>query len=388
MRQLHRLTAELDRIKEQGLWRQRTQNEVDDASLLNFCSNDYLGLAQDADLIKAAQAAVARWGVGGQSSQFVSGYSRLQADLEQALADWLQREACLIFSSGFLANVGLLQALLTPACGVVADKLCHASLIDGIRLSQAKWCRYQHLDPASAGRQLKRSQQETGSLWVITESVFSMEGDVAPLKSLSALAQNYEAAMVVDEAHALGLIGPEGRGVAAEQGLTQNDVPVLIGTFGKAFGANGAFVVGPQRVIDYLQQVTRSLIYTTAPPPAVLAAAQVGLDKIRQGDALRQHLQLLIQEFRQQAMALGLPLLPSNTPIQPVMIGSAQRAVAISDGLRAQGFWVQAIRSPTVPVDQARLRCVLNASHSVEQVQALVVALAKVADSNGCLGVG
>lgn len=384
MRKFQRLlTAAVQEWQAKGLTRSRQPRSSEGLQGVNFCSNDYLGLSQHPAVIQSAQVALKRWGVGGQSSQLVSGYTELQMSLERSLAEWLGREAVIIFSSGFMANLGVLQALLNHDSTVVADKHCHASLIDGVRLSQAKLLRYRHLDISSVRLQFYRAsapseQKAAEAIWLLTESVFSMEGDQAPLRALSQLAHQHQANMVLDEAHALGVIGPGGRGLAAEARLHSHEIPVLLGTFGKAFGTQGAFVAGSSDLIEYLQQCTRSLIYTTAPPPAILAATQTSLDIIQsdEGDQLRVQLVDRIQLFREKAQALQLPVLASESAIQPVIIGSAHRSVEVSSALQHKGFWVQAIRPPTVAEGSARLRCVINAHVSKVHIEALVQAIA------------
>ncbi len=341
--------------------------QVDGCLLIDFASNDYLGLSQHPDVIAAAHAALDQWGVGATASQMICGYREPQALLEKQLAGWLGVEAALIFSSGYLANIGLMMGVLSRHDMVVADKACHASLLDGIRLSGAHLKRFTHNQVAHADRLLKNAAPDQ-RCWLVTESIFSMTGDAAPLAELAALAVQYNARLMVDEAHALGVMGTGGRGVLAD--LNVRDV-IMTGTFGKAFGSAGAFVAGSKLLIDYLQQTARTCTYSTALPPSITQATLTSLQLLQQQPQIVQQLRLRIDEFKRTTKNMGLPLLPSDSAIQIIPLGSSERALAFSAELKMRGLWVPAIRPPTVPQGQACLRVVLSAQHSDEQLAVL-----------------
>ncbi len=345
-------------------------------ALLNFASNDYLGLAQHPALREALAVAAARWGVGAGAAHLLGGHREEHAMLEEALARWTGRERALLFSTGYMANLGVLGALLGEGDLCVEDKLDHACLIDGAHLAGAELRRYVHADVASARRQLERRPDAAALL--ATDGVFSMDGDVAPLAALAALCHERQATLFVDDAHGLGVLGPEGAGSVAEAGLGQDDVPVLMATLGKALGVSGAFVAGSAALIDGLVQFARTHIYTTAMPPALAAATRVALDIARFESWRRDRLVRLIAHFREGAARCGIPLLPSRTPIQPVRIGDSARALAVAAALEARGFFVPAIRPPTVPTGQARLRVTFSALHEEADVEALLSALGDV----------
>lgn len=343
---------------------------------LAFCSNDYLGLANHPEVVQSFQRAAAQYGVGSGASALVIGHHRVHRALEQELADFLQRPAALVFSTGAMANLGTLSALITAKDTVVADRWIHASLLDGIRLSQARLLRYQHGNLESFQRQLDKANP--GHTFIVTEGVFSMEGDLAPLPALVQAAKTRDAILYVDDAHGLGVIGQDGGGVCAHFGLGVAEVPILIGTFGKAFGTSGAFVSGTQDFIEYLIQCARTYIYTTALPPAIAEATRTSLNLIQQ-ERWRQHvLQERIAQFREGVTKLGLSLLPSQTPIQPLILGSAEKALEISEKLWEAGIYIPAIRPPTVPVGQARLRITVSAAHTKAQIQFLIQQLARI----------
>lgn len=342
---------------------------------LAFCSNDYLGLANHPEVVQSFQRAAAQYGVGSGASALVIGHHAVHHALEQELADFLQRPAALVFSTGTMANLGTLSALVTTKDTVVADRWIHASLLDGIRLSQARLLRYQHGNLESLQRQLDKANLE--HIFIVTEGVFSMEGDLAPLPKLVQAAKTKHAELYVDDAHGLGVIGHDGGGVCAHFGLGIAEVPILVGTFGKAFGTLGAFVSGTQDFIEYLIQCARTYIYTTALPPAIAEATRTSLKLIRQERWRRDVLQERIEQFREGAIKLGLSLLPSQTPIQPLILGSAEKALEISEKLWEAGIYIPAIRPPTVPVGQARLRITLSAAHTASQIQFLIQQLAR-----------
>lgn len=374
----------LEQIEMAGRTRRRRRVEgghgvhlhVDGVQCLNFCSNDYLGLAADPRLSQALEEAATRVGVGSAASQLVTGYNVEHAALEAELADWVGRERALLFSTGYAANLGTIGALLGKRDHIVADALNHASLIDGSRLAGASKHIYPHADTAAAEAAL--ADCNGGQRLLVTDSVFSMDGDTAPLAQLSQSAQAHDAWLAVDDAHGLGVFGASGAGRVAQAGLASRYVPLLTATLGKSVGAAGAFVAGDETVIETIAQSARSFIFSTAMPPAVAAAARVGVEIARAADVERAHLQALIARFRQGMATTGLPLGDSDSPIQPVIIGAEARACALSEALRLRGFLVGAIRPPTVAPGTSRLRVTLTAAHTAEQVDALVTALGQV----------
>ena len=293
--------------------------------------------------------------------------------MEQALAEFTGRPRAILFSSGYLANLGVAAALVKRHDGVFQDRLNHASLVDAVLQTRARSRRYAHADSEFLARDLSSSRAEHN--WVFTDGVFSMDGDLAPLSTMASVCRAAGAWLVVDDAHGIGVFGPEGRGTAAKFGLGPDDVPVLVGTFGKAFGLCGAFVAGSDILIDTLVQHARSLVYSTALPPAVAAAALESLSMIRDQPWRRDRLFSLIQRFRQGALQRGLRLLPAEGPIQPLVLGGAEQALRISQGLQKKGIFVPAIRPPTVPKGSARLRITLSALHTEQQVDRLLAAL-------------
>ena len=379
---LARLAARQQAQAEAGLLRRlRTVEDadspwlvIDGRRLLGFAGNDYLGLAAHPALREALLDAARRWGVGATAAHLLGGHRAPHAELEAALADWTGREAALLFATGYMANIGVLDALLSRGDICVQDRLNHASLLDGARLCGAVLRRYPHADADAAARQL--TLRPGAAALLASDGVFSMDGDVAPLRALAAQARAAQATLLIDDAHGLGVSGPRGAGSVAAAGLDARDVPVLIGTLGKALGTQGAFVAGPRALIEALAQFARAHVYSTAPPPAVAAATLAALHLARQGEDLRARLAARIAQLRAGAAALGLHLLPSQTPIQPLLLGAARTALAWSHALEQAGLYVPAIRPPTVPVGQARLRIVLSAAHGAEHVARLLDALA------------
>jgi 8-amino-7-oxononanoate synthase len=346
---------------------------VDGRELLNFCSNDYLGLRSHPALVQAASQCMQQHGFGAGAAHLVTGHCSEHHALEIELAAFTQRERALLFSSGYMANLGVLSALSARHDLIVADRLNHASLLDAARLAGARLRRYAHLQADGAARVL---ESHAGATLMVTDGVFSMDGDVAPVRELAALARQHGAWLVVDDAHGLGVLGAHGGGTLEQAGLDARSVPVLVGTLGKALGSFGAFVAGDAVLIDTLIQRARTYIYTTALPPAIAAATRAALRLVQTEAWRRERLRDLVARFRAGASALGLPLSPSSTPIQPLIVGSSARALALSEALHTQGFWVAAIRPPTVPHGSARLRVSLSAAHEDSQVDALLAALA------------
>jgi len=378
---LERLAAQTaEREHAQLLRRLRTIDHVDGPwletghqRLLSFCSNDYLGLAQHPQLVAALTRAAREAGVGSTSAHLICGHRTEHAELEEALAVWTGRERALLFSTGYMANLGVLHALLARGDVCVQDKLNHACLLDGAKLSGAELKRYPHADVAAAARQLASSPDAAALL--ATDGVFSMDGDVAPLGELAALCANERATLMVDDAHGLGVLGQHGAGSISAANLGQHEVPLLMATLGKALGCAGAFVAGPTALIEGLIQFARPYIYTTAMPPA-LAAAAIEAVQLAQAEAWRrQKLAALIARFRRGASELGLPLATSTSAIQPLLLGSADAALAAAQALERQGLLVSAIRPPTVPAGQARLRITLSAAHEEAHVDRLLAAL-------------
>jgi 8-amino-7-oxononanoate synthase len=343
--------------------------------LVDFSSNDYLGLARDPALAEAMRACAARTGAGSGAAHLVSGHGAEHARLEEELAAFTGRERALLFSTGYMANLAVLDSLAGRGERVLLDRLSHASLIDGARLAGAALRRYAHADAAAAQRLLQADPVHTALL--ATDGVFSMDGDLAPLPQLACAARAADAWLVVDDAHGLGVIGARGRGALEHFGLGSEEVPVLVGTLGKAFGSFGAFVAGAADLIDYLIQKARTYIYTTALPQPVAAATRRALRLAQEEHWRRERVLALTARFRRAAQAAGVPLSGSTTPIQPVVLGSAAAALAAQRALARAGFWVVAIRPPTVPRGAARLRITLSATHTEAQVDALAAHLAE-----------
>jgi 8-amino-7-oxononanoate synthase len=371
-----REAASLTRVRRTVDQREGVQVAVDGRVLVNFCSNDYLGLAQHVEVIGALQEAAAWHGVGSGASHLVCGHHREHARLEEAVAEWQGYPRALLFGSGYLANLGVLQALLDEGDICVQDKLNHACLLDGARLAGAELRRYPHGDIEGALRQLKARADAPALL--ATDGVFSMDGNLAPLKALAILARAENATLYVDDAHGAGLMGPDGRGSVAHAGLGPRDVPLQLITLGKALGGYGALVLGSESMIETILQGARSYLFTTALPPALAAASRTALGLARKDSWRRFKVTALTTRFRRGAQQLGLPLMDSNTPIQPLLLGDNATALSASQALEQRGFLVGAIRPPTVPEGRARLRITLSAAHSEAQVDALLEALGQV----------
>ena len=352
---------------------------VDGHTVLNFCSNDYLGLSQHYTVVDAFQDAAAREGAGGVGSHLVCGHHALHEALERELADWIGAPRALLFGSGFLANLAVVQALLDDEDVCVQDRLNHASLIDAARLAGCKLRRYPHADAEGALRQLRA--QPDGAAMLATDGVFSMDGDLAPLRDLALVARVQKALLYVDDAHGIGVLGPDGRGSVAAARLGVNEVPLQLATLGKALGSYGAAVVGDAALIEHLVETARPYLYTTALPPAQAAATLAAVKLARKEHWRRERLVELAAQLRERTTALGFELLPSDTPIQPLLCGEDAHAVALAAALEAQGFWVAAIRPPTVPEGRARLRITLSALHTPADVDALVEALSWARDA-------
>ena len=371
------LAAAASRREADGLYRRlRTVDAgdgrhatVDGRRYLVFGSNDYLGLAHHPDVVAALGRAVQ---AGSGAAHLVNGHTREHAALEEALAAWTGREKALLFSTGMMANAGVMQVLLGSVAGSISiqDRLNHASLIDGARAAGADLRRYPHGDADGAARQL--ALRPGHAAMVSTDGVFSMDGDIAPLVELAGICRREGALLHVDDAHGLGVIGKHGAGSVAAANLDVADVPVLMGTLGKALGTSGAFVAGGASLIEGLVQFSRSYIYTTAMPPALAAATRVAVGVAQAADDRRARLASHVSRFRAGAAQLGLALLPSSTPIQPLILGEASIAIAVAAALEADGILVTAIRPPTVPVGKSRLRLTFSALHEPSDIDRLL----------------
>jgi len=382
-----RLADQLAEIGRSGLLRRRLVREgpqgprivVAGREYLAFCSNDYLGLANHPKIVEAAIDAARTYGVGEGASHLLSGHSIVHERLEAKLAEFLEVPRALLFSTGYQANIGAVTALAGPEDAVFSDALNHASLIDGVRLSRAQVVRYPHADLEFLGRALADSQAR-GKL-IVTDGVFSMDGDIAPLPSMLELCERHDAWLLVDDAHGFGVIGPDGRGSPAHFGLSSPRI-VYVGTLGKAAGVSGAFVAGATEVIETVLQRARTYAYTTAAPALLAAAVEASLELIREEGWRRERLRRLIAALKQSLHGAEPALAPSDTPIQPLIIGANSEAVAASAALRERGILAPAIRPPTVPEGTARLRISLSAAHNEEDIARLAAALREVCPSS------
>lgn len=383
------LAAALEQRQRDHLYRRRRVQDspqgpeviVDGRRCLAFCSNDYLGLASDPRVVAALKRGAERYGVGGGASHLVNGHSRAHHALEEALAEFTGRERVLLFSTGYMANLGAINALIGRQDAVFQDRLNHASLLDAGLLSGARFQRYRHNDPASLEQRLQAASARRKL--VVTDGVFSMDGDLAELPELSRITRAQDGWLMVDDAHGFGCVGATGGGCVEHYGLSQDEVPVLVGTLGKAFGTAGAFVAGSEVLIETLIQFARSYIYTTSLSPALAEATRTSLELVQSEPWRRERLTQLIERFRSGCQQLGYELMDSPTPIQPILIGDAAEAMRISGELEARGIFISAIRPPTVPAGSSRLRVTLSAAHSEEQVDRLLDALDQVRRGGG-----
>ncbi len=370
------LAAALDERRRASLYRQRKISSSPSSSemivggepCLCFCSNDYLGLANHPVLVRAFKKAADHYGVGSGAAHLINGHSRAHHALEEELAEFTGRQRALLFSTGYMANLGVISTLCGRGESLYQDRLNHASLLDAGLLSRAKQQRYAHLNAQKLAIKCAANKPKM----IVTDGVFSMDGDIAPLPELAKIAAQHDAWLMVDDAHGLGVLGNHGGGTLEYFGLDAQQVPILMGTLGKGFGTFGAFVAGDELLIETLIQQARSYIYTTAMPAAIAEASRSSLSIIQSESWRREKLQQLIRDFKAGAAQLGLPLMPSDTPIQPLLIGESAKATLISQQLLAQGILVTAIRPPTVPEGSARLRITLSANHTEQQVVQLL----------------
>lgn len=377
------LAAELAELERGGLLRRRRLLEtpqgarvrVDGRDYLAFCSNDYLGLAASPDLIEAAREGAARYGVGAGASHLLLGHSVAHRELERRLAEFCELPRALLFSTGYHANLGVVTALLGRTDAVFADRLNHASLNDAALLSRAEFRRYPHLDLAALEQQLARSRGHRKL--IVTDAVFSMDGDIAPVRELVALAERHDAWLLLDDAHGFGVMGPQGRGVLARSGARSPRV-IYMATLGKAAGVFGAFVAGEPEVLEALVQRARAYIYTTAAPPLLAHVLLKSLDLIRDGEERRDQLRRLARRLQDCLRLERWTFARSESAIQPLVIGANREAVAVSEALAGAGLLVPAIRPPTVPQGTARLRISLSAAHSVDDVERLAGSLNEI----------
>ncbi|MCF6218179.1 MAG: 8-amino-7-oxononanoate synthase [Gammaproteobacteria bacterium] len=376
------LAAALDDRRRQALYRQRKISDspsspkmmISGKPCLCFCSNDYLGLANHPAVIKAFKKASDHYGVGSGAAHLINGHAHAHHALEEELADFTGRQRALLFSTGYMANLGVINTLCGTGDHLYQDRLNHASLLDAGKLSGARQQRYSHLDSKNL---LAKCTANTPKM-IATDAVFSMDGDLAELPQLAQIAQQHDAWLMVDDAHGLGVLGHNGAGTLSHFGLDAKQAPILMGTLGKGLGTFGAFVAGDELLIEALIQQARSYIYTTAMPAAIAEATRTSLTLLQTESWRREKLQQLISNFKTGAAQLGLPLMPSDTPIQPLLIGDSAQATAVSQQLLASGILVTAIRPPTVPANSARLRITLSANHTEQQVAQLLTALERL----------
>ncbi len=381
------LQQRLNQRTDEGLLRERPvvqsaqKNEllVDGKSLINFSGNDYLGLANSETARQSVKENVELYGFGSGASHLICGHQQPHETLENELAAFMERDAALTFSSGYMANLAIIQCLSARGDVIIADKLNHASLIDGVKLSQATSRRYSHCDLTALERRLKNAPQNK---FVVTDSVFSMDGDIAPLTEIVALCERYNAILIVDDAHGFGVLGETGKGCIEHFGLNQKQLPVLMCTLGKSLGSYGAFISGEQVLVDYLIQFARSYIYTTAMPAMIAAASLENLKFLIHHPEINHRLKDNIQYFKSCCKQVKVFPMPSITAIQPVIIGDNKKLLRVNKQLKEAGILVAAIRPPTVAENSGRLRITLNAAHSRNDIKRLVDTLATAISSS------
>jgi 8-amino-7-oxononanoate synthase len=364
---LNDLASELNQYREKGL--ARSVRSRDEAALINFSSNDYLGLTRHPEVIRAAQQSMSDWGVGGAASRLLAGTVPPHVALEQALARFLGKEAALLFSSGYHVNTGVIPALVTPQDVAFLDRLAHASIIDGVRLSGARLIAFDHNDAADLAKQISKHRGKGRRALILTEGIFSMDGDRPPLLEFRRLARENEISLYVDEAHSIGVTGQHGRGEAARQNVSA-DVDVLVGTLSKTLASQGGFVAGSKTLIDFLVSRCRSFAYTTALAPALASAAHAALTIAEGMDAERARLQNTSASLRAALVERGRDCLRSDSQIIPVLTGSVEKTKQLSEHLLSRGFFVPSIRPPTVPAEAGRVRLSLSLP-VLDQVESL-----------------
>lgn len=377
------LQPALSERKQQGLYRQRhilqspqgAVTQIDGHQVLSFCSNDYLGLANHPEIKKAFVNAVENYGVGSGAAHLVNGHSALHHECEALLAEFTGRDRALLFSTGYMANLAVASALLGRKDIILQDKLNHASLIDSAKLSGARLLRYQHNDLAQLKRLLDEHSTAGQRQLLMVDGVFSMDGDKADVEALSQFCNGENQALMIDDAHGFGVLGTSGAGICEELGLNQQQVPILMATLGKAVGVSGAFIAGSEELIETLIQNARSYIFTTASPPALAAAVMKSIQVIQQEAWRRDKLFDSIEYFRRRVSSLECELMPSDTAIQPIIIGDNRKALDLSRGLYERGLHVTAIRPPTVAQNTARLRVTLSAAHEKQHIDKLIAGL-------------
>ncbi len=377
------LDTHLEDLRRRDMYRVRRSLEgpqgrevvVDGRPLLNFCSNDYLGLAGDSRIAEAFKRGIDRWGTGSGASHLICGHTFAHKELEEALAEFTGRPRALLFGSGYAANVGVINALLSIGDFVFEDRLNHASLLDGGWISRATFSWFEHRDVADLEGQLARIDDEPTRKLIVSDGTFSMDGDLCRLDELVELAKRRAAWTMIDDAHGIGVHGANGVGLVDPARYSSTDVPVLVGTLGKAFGTAGAFVAGDQALVEFLIQRSRNYVFTTAMPSALAVATLESLAIAKAEPERREHLEALIARFRTGTRELGLQLAPSTSPIQPVVVGDPARTLALGSALEARGFLIGAIRPPTVPEGTSRLRITLTAAHRPSDVDRLLDSL-------------
>ena len=380
------LERRLDDLRRRDMYRVRRNLEgpqgrevvVDGRTLVNFCSNDYLGLAGDPRVAEAFKRGIDRWGTGSGASHLICGHTAAHEELEEALAAFTGRPRALLYGSGYAANVGVINVLLSVGDYAFEDRLNHASLLDGGWISRATFTWFKHGDARDLNARLAGVASEATRKLIVSDGTFSMDGDTCPLDDIVALARRHGAWTMIDDAHGIGVHGTDGVGSIDPVRYSTTDVPVLVGTLGKALGTAGAFVAGDEALIETLIQRSRNYIFTTAMPSALAAATRQSLALARAESWRREHLAELIGRFRSGASQLGFELMPSTSPIQPLIVGDPRRTLALSRALEEAGFLISAIRPPTVPEGTSRLRITLTAAHTSEDVDRLLDALARL----------
>jgi len=388
---MSKITWSLNRLKSKGLYRMLRTVEsaqgyrvvIEGKELLNLCSNDYLGLADHPKVKEAAKAAIDSYGFGSGASRLVSGSMKPHKYLEERLAEFKGTEAAILFNSGYAANTGVISALAGREDIIFSDRLNHASIVDGGRLSMAKVKRYRHCDTTHLKMLLQGSS--SGGKLLVTDGVFSMDGDIAPLKDIAVLAKKYNSMLMVDDAHGMGVLGETGRGTAEEMGLSPDDIDINMGTLGKALGAFGAYVAGSRELIDYLVNSARPFIYSTALPPSTAAAALAALDIVTDEPERRERLKKNASFMKNGLAGLGFDTGDTKTPIIPLMAGSAERACSMMEALFEEGIFAQAIRPPTVPEGRARVRVTVTSEHDMGDLEKVLGAFEVAGKKAGLL---